>query len=649
MKHTYFVLLAMVSLMALVSCTQAEISVIPQPVSVVEQSGTFELTPKTTIVVDKKTEELGYQLMNMLAPATGYLPTVQQKKAKSNCIVLSLNSKLKDLGTEGYKLTVTSKKVLIEAPEKAGVFYGMQTLRQLLPVEIYRQATVKGVEWKIPCVTIEDTPRFQWRGMHLDVARHYMPKEFVKKFIDLLAMHKMNSFHWHLTEDQGWRIEIKKYPKLTEVGAWRKETVIGKNTGKYDGKPHGGFYTQDDVREIVEYARQRYINVVPEIEMPGHSQAAIAAYPELGNTDKKLEVFTKWGVNPNVYNVDDSTIAFLQDVLTEVLELFPSEFIHIGGDECPKTQWKNSPKAQAKIKALGIKDEHELQSWFIKQMDTFLDKRGRRLIGWDEILEGGLAPGATVMSWRGEKGGITAAKAGHDVVMAPNSHTYFDHYQANPKNEPFAIGGFLPLQKVYSYNPIPKALNAEEAKRVLGAQAQLWSEYIPNAKHCEYMAYPRTCALAETVWTPLEKKDYDLFRERLETHLQRLEILDVNFRKLDKAQPVIGRWKSGQTDESFKPLQWDITKAVKEAGTYQVMFQYTGGEHRLDIKSVELLANDKVIAEDAHPGVTGGSTKDNVYTVSVDKLDKNARYTIRAVVRSDGGADSNGDVFLAKQ
>jgi hexosaminidase len=348
----------------------------------------------------------------------------------------------------------------------------------------------------------------------------------------------MNSFHWHLTEDQGWRIEIRKYPRLTEVGAWRKETVVGrpnrdttKNT--YDGKRHGGFYTQDDVREVVAYAAERFVNVVPEIEMPGHAQAAIAAYPWLGNyPNRQLEVWTRWGVNENILNAEPRTIAFMQDVLAEVLGLFPSRFIHVGGDEAVKTQWRSSPRARARIRELGLKNEEELQSWFIRQMDAFLAARGRRLVGWDEILEGGLAPGATVMSWRGVRGGIAAARAGHDVVMAPTTYTYFDYYQSPDRDqEPLAIGGLLPLDSVYGFEPIPAELEPQYAKHVLGAQGQLWTEYMPTPRQVEYMAFPRLTALAEVVWTPRERKDWADFRRRLDVHLRRLDALQVNYRR----------------------------------------------------------------------------------------------------------------------
>jgi hexosaminidase len=429
--------------------------------------------------------------------------------------------------------------VAIRAARPAGAFYALQTLRQLLPAAIFRQAKVAAAAWTIPAVSIEDYPRFGWRGMHLDVGRHFMPKEFVKKFIDLLAFHKFNRFQWHLTEDQGWRIEIRQFPRLTLVGASRRQTLVGRpdrdsTKWRFDGQPHGGFYTQEDVAELVAYAQARFVTIVPEIEMPGHSQAAIAAYPELGNRRDSLPVWTAWGVDENIVNPSDETIRFEQRVLTEVLALFPGRWIHIGGDEAPKAQWKASSLAQARIKELGLKDEDELQSYFTRQMDQFLTARGRTLIGWDEILEGGLSPNAVVMSWRGIDGGIAAARAGHDVVMAPGSHTYFDHYQsADTAAEPLAIGGFLPLDTVYAYEPVPAALTPEEARHVLGAQGQLWTEYIPDAKRVEYMAFPRACALAEVLWTPREGKDYADFLRRLAPHLERLAVLDVNYHRLN--------------------------------------------------------------------------------------------------------------------
>jgi hexosaminidase len=514
------------------------ISLVPQPYRLVRHSGTFSLTADTIILAPGDARRTGLQLASALAPATGlWLEVRSSSRRGSGCIELRLDGRLKKLGREGYTLSVSPDRIRIRAFQEPGLFYAIQTLRQLLPAGIYRSAPIGAIEWTIPGVEIQDMPRFGWRGAHLDTARHFMPKSFVKKFIDLLALHKMNVFHWHLTDDQGWRIEIKRYPRLTQLGAWRKETVVGRYRGhiddlEFDGKPHGGYYTQDDIREIVAYAQERHVNILPEIEMPGHAQAAVTAYPELGNVEEPLQVSTYWGIRENVFNVDESTIKFLQNVLEEVLDLFPSEFIHVGGDECPKKQWRESPAAQKRMRELDLADEEALQSYFIRRMDSFLTERGRRLVGWDEILEGGLAANATVMSWRGEEGGIAAAKAGHDVVMAPNTYTYLDYYQSEDRDsEPLAIGGYVSLEKVYGYEPIPASLSAVEGRHVLGAQGQLWTEYMPDYRQVEYMAFPRLSALAEVVWTPPQNKDYDEFLARLETHLARLSNLDVNCRQ----------------------------------------------------------------------------------------------------------------------
>ncbi len=518
----------------------AAVSIVPRPAKLTTQTGRFTLTPRTTIWATGAAAPLGRQLAGYLEPATGFDLAIRTVGTPAgNRIVLRIDPTLSRLGDEGYTLDVAPGLVSIRAPKSAGVFYGVQSLRQILPVEIFREAPVTGVTWSAPALRIEDSPRFQWRGMHLDVGRHFMPKEFVKKFIDLLALHKMNTFHWHLTEDQGWRIEIKKYPRLTEVGAWRKQTLIGPHQRDslkrvFDGKRHGGFYTQDDVREIVAYATARFIKVVPEIEMPGHVQAAISAYPELGNNPgKQINVREYWSISEHILNPEDKTVTFMQDVLGEVLTLFPGKFIHIGGDEALKNEWNASPRAQERIRELGLKDEHELQSWFIRKMDAYLTQRGRRLIGWDEILEGGLAPNATVMSWRGIDGGLAAAREGHDVVMAPNKNVYFDMYQSQDRSaEPLAIGGFTPLDSVYAYEPVPAQLEPQFVKHVLGAQGQLWTEYMKDAKHVEYMAFPRLSALAEVVWTPKTVRDFGDFSSRLKTHLRRLDVLDVNYRAL---------------------------------------------------------------------------------------------------------------------
>ena len=515
------------------------IAIVPRPQSVVATAGSFVLTPRTTIWSNSSDSAVAKRFARSLAPAIGLDLVVRVGSAASGDRIVFRRASARDtsLGKEGYRLEVRPGVVTITASAPAGAFYATQTLLQLLPADVFRDAPVAKRPWSIPAVTITDRPRFPWRGMHLDVSRHFMPKEFVKKYIDLLALHKMNTFHWHLTDDQGWRIEIKKYPRLTEVGAWRSQTLVGRpqrdtTLNVYDKKPHGGFYTQDDVREVVAYARDRFVRVVPEIEMPGHAQAAIAAYPSLGNFGETLPVWTSWGVTPHILNPSDTTIAFVQDVLTEVMALFPSEFIHTGGDEAPKTQWKASPRAQARMRELGIATENELQSWFTKKLDAFLTSRGRRLIGWDEILEGGLAPNAVVMSWRGTAGGLAAARAGHDVVMAPTSHTYFDYYQSqNQAAEPLAIGGFVPIDSVYAYEPVPAELEPRFASHILGAQGQVWTEYIEGPKHVEYMAFPRASALAEVLWTPRARRDFADFSARLPMHLARLRALDVNYRR----------------------------------------------------------------------------------------------------------------------
>ncbi|MFZ2898283.1 MAG: family 20 glycosylhydrolase [Saprospiraceae bacterium] len=415
---------------------------------------------------------------------------------------------------EGYKLSIRPEGIKIRFREPAGAFYAVQTLNQL--------ATPNGV---MPCLDIEDAPRYAYRGMHLDVGRHFFPVEFIKKYIDLLARYKMNRFHWHLTEDQGWRIEIKKYPRLQEVAAWRKETLVGhysQQPHQFDGQRYGGYYTQEEIKDVVAYAKQRHVTIVPEIEMPGHSQAVLAAYPELSCHGQPVEVATKWGVFENVLCPTEETFEFLENVLLEVMDLFPGEYIHIGGDECPKAQWKASAFCQELMKKEGLKDEHELQSYFIRRIDKFLTSHGRKLIGWDEILEGGLSPNATVMSWRGVQGGIDAARAGHDVIMTPTSFCYFDYYQSMRNDEPLAIGGFLPLEKVYIFEPTPSELTAEEAKHILGAQGNVWTEYMPSSEQVEYMAFPRAIALAEVLWTQPENRNYKDFLSRLERELPRL-------------------------------------------------------------------------------------------------------------------------------
>ncbi|MBN2006957.1 MAG: beta-N-acetylhexosaminidase [Anaerolineae bacterium] len=510
---------------------------LPEPVSVEVREGQFVLAPDTVIVAEGAARDVAALCHSWVSPATGLdLPIVPIVPDDTRpALVFQLDAALSGLGAEGYTLAATSRRVWMRAMHPSGLFYALQTLRQLLPPEIFRSELVRGVNWTMPCVEISDSPRFGWRGAMLDSARHFLPKDFVLRFIDLLALHKLNTFHWHLCDDQGWRLEIKAYPRLTEVGAWREETLVGRLRDEramvFDGTPHGGYFTQDDVREIVAYAQSQHVTVVPEIEMPGHAQAAIAAYPELGNTGDPVAVRTYWGISEIVYNVAESTFGFLQTVLDEVLSLFPGSFIHIGGDEVPKAQWQASPAAQARMRELGLRDEDELQSYFIRRMDAFLTSRGRRLIGWDEILEGGLAENAAVMSWRGVAGGVAAATAGHDVVMAPVTHTYLDHYQSEDRDrEPVAIGGYLPLETVYAFDPHCPELSEAAFRHILGAQAQLWTEHIPTPEHAETMLFPRLCAFSEVVWTPPERKDYTQFLARLHQHLRRLDELGVNYR-----------------------------------------------------------------------------------------------------------------------
>jgi hexosaminidase len=510
-------------------------AVIPRPVVLTPKSGQYTITFKTVIQASPAFRRVAHRFARDIANPTGLDLAVMPLSTMPTGIRLR---RVPGMTDEAYQLDVTPQGIEVVASSEAGAFYALETVKQLLPVAIYRDAPTQPVSWTVSGVHIEDAPRFSWRGAHLDASRHFMPKEFVKKYIDLLARHKMNRFHWHLTEDQGWRIEITKYPRLTEVGSCRESTIVGRHVNDpakrvYDGKRHCGFYTQEDVREVVAYAAERMVTVVPEIEMPGHAQAAVAAYPFLSSKpDTNPGVYQAWGVSTFILNPSDSSVAFMQDVLAEVMALFPSPWIHIGGDEAFKDQWKANPTIQARIKALGLKDEHEMQSWFIRQMDTFLTKNGRRLIGWDEILEGGLADSATVMSWRGMAGGIAAARAKHEVVMAPGSHTYFDHYQSQDQSkEPLAIGGFTNVEKVYSFEPVPQELTTEEAKYVLGAQGQLWTEYIPNPKHLEYMAYPRLVALSEVVWSSKARRDYADFATRLPVHLTRLDAMDVNYRR----------------------------------------------------------------------------------------------------------------------
>lgn len=523
-----------------------EALIVPKPISIDFKTGNFTFSDDLKITLfDSKEQDLSgvAEYLNSILFVTnwkGYPIETFRELIPPKSINLIIDPIWNYENDEAYELIVGENQISIKAQTSAGVFYGVQTLRQLLPPEIeYNDPSLvpNVLEWKIPQVQIKDFPRFGYRGMHLDVARHFFPVEFVKKYIDLLAMYKFNRFHWHLTEDQGWRIEIKKYPKLTEIGAWRDSTLIGNyGSGKYDGIRYGGYYTQEEVKEIVAYASERFITVIPEIELPGHSSAALAAYPEFGCFEKEVQVATTWGVFEDIYCPKEETFDFLEDVLDEVIELFPSTYIHIGGDEAPKKQWEESEVAQEVIRREGLKDEHELQSYFVGRIEKYLNSKGRQIIGWDEIMEGGLAPQATVMSWRGESGGIEAAKMQHNVIMSPNASNYFDHFQSEPtENEPIAIGGLTTLQDVYGYEPVPSELNEEEAKYILGAQGNVWTEYMHSGEKVEYMAFPRAIALSEVLWDQPDERDWDNFLKRLQGQFKRLDILDVNYAKHHKA------------------------------------------------------------------------------------------------------------------
>lgn len=434
-------------------------------------------------------------------------------------------------GKEGYHLKVTPNGIIVEASAPNGLFYGIQTIIQLMP-----STRQKAEEVVLPSVEIKDAPRFAWRGLHLDVCRHFMPKEFIMKYIDYMAMHKLNTFHWHLTDDQGWRIEIKKYSRLTDVGSTRRETLTGhsSNSQNYDGTPEGGYYTQEDIKEVVAYAAKRYVTVVPEIEMPGHALAALASYPEYGCTGGPYEVATRWGVFDDAFCAGkDTTFTFLQDIIDEVVPLFPSEYFHIGGDECPKGAWKKCPLCQQRKREEGLRSEQELQSYFVQRIETYLNEKGKRLIGWDEILDGELAPNAALMSWRGTERGILAARLQHFVVMTPGNYCYFDHYQADPKKEPLASGGYTPLEKVYNYEPVPEELTKSESRFILGAQGNVWTEYMKTPEQVEYMVYPRAAALAEVVWSPKESKDYASFKDRMQSQKNRYDAYEINYFKAE--------------------------------------------------------------------------------------------------------------------
>ena len=527
----YFYLFVIVLFFNIFGTFAQTLSLIPLPSDIKQGTGFYTLTSATKIVLKTDSSEVKKScdsFINLINTSTGM--NIGYASTSANPIIVGLDSLIKH--PEGYRLKVTPKDITIQAKTPAGIFYAFQTLRQLLP-PVIESRTMVVRRWIVPAIEINDAPRFTYRGLMLDVVRHFFPVNDIKRFIDLMAMHKYNYLHLHLTDDQGWRIEIPAYPKLQTVSAWRKETIVGHlndEPRRYDGIPHGGFYKQAELKELVQYAADRFITIVPEIEMPGHVTALLAAHPELGCTGNLIEVARDWGIFSNLLCPREDTFLFLERVLTDVMKIFPGKYIHIGGDECPKEQWqKNEFCRNTKIQN-NLRNDEQLQTWFMRRVANFIQSNGRQVIGWDEMIEGGEISGATIMSWRGEQGGIDAARKGNNVIMTPHSTCYFDYYQWNIRtNEPLAQGGHLPLSKVYMYEPIPKELTDDQKQNIIGTQGNLWTEYIPNMRQAEYMLYPRACALAETAWTPANQKSYPQFLNRLREHSKRLETLNVNY------------------------------------------------------------------------------------------------------------------------
>ena len=538
MKHLFAVLLLALAAIASQAANSNALNIIPAALSIEMRSGAFRLTAKTVICTEPAGQETGKYLAARLRKSTGYPLFLASKLSAGasprHAITLTTNGANADLGAEGYELEVAGNSVVIRAPTEAGLFYGAQSLLQMLPPEIFSDRRASGISWEIPCAKIVDRPRFQWRGVMLDVSRHFFTKSEVERLLDEMALHKLNTFHWHLVDDGGWRIEIKKYPKLTEVGAWREGVGFGLKADAstaygIDGR-YGGFYTQDDIREVVAYAAARHITVVPEIELPGHSVAALSAHPEFSCNGGPYTPQMQGGVLRGIYCAGkEETFAYLEDVISEVCALFPGKDFHIGGDEVRMENWQKCPRCQARMQAEGLKSEHELQSWFIRRVERMLNARGKNLVGWSEIRQGGLASNAIVMDWIG--GGVEAANEDHDVVMTPKDFCYFDYYQSQDKTaEPRAIGGYLPLEKAYAFEPVPDGLLPGKEKNILGAQGNIWTEYIPNFKQVEYMTFPRLCALAEATWSPKSARNWDGFSHRLQAHAQRLDVMGINYR-----------------------------------------------------------------------------------------------------------------------
>ncbi|MFJ2501950.1 beta-N-acetylhexosaminidase [Streptomyces sp. NPDC087539] len=532
---------------------------LPRPTSVRTDDGVFLLDASTAITAAPELRPTARWLQSVLRPSTGLdLPLLPEAR---HPIDLRTGS---DLGPEAYRLRTTADGVVIEAGGPAGAFYGCQSLLQLLPADVYRRSEVTGVRWAAPAVCVEDAPRFAWRGTMLDVARHFMPKHDVLRFLDLMAMHRLNTLHLHLTDDQGWRVEILRRPRLTEVGAWRRESPLGASPdAPGDGRPHGGFYTQDDIREIVTYAAQRHITVVPEIDVPGHSQAAIAAYPELGVGGGQPEAWTRWGVNSHVLNMEESTVDFYRDVLDEIMDLFPGPFVGVGGDECPTTEWNEDARTQELMRERGLRHENELRSWFVRQLGSHVTSRGRRLLGWDDLLEDEVPEGTVIASWRGMTGAVTAARRGLQVIACPDDQVYLDYRQSDRSDEPIPVSVPITVETAYGFEPVPPGLTDEQRAHVLGGQANIWTEHMDSPRTVDYFAFPRLCAVAESLWTTGERR-YEEFRVRLDHHLARLDAIGVEYRR--EAGPLPWQTRPGIEGRPATPAERESFIEVLVAG-----------------------------------------------------------------------------------
>ncbi len=633
-------------------------AIIPLPQKMELHPGAFKLAADTHLYADSASGKTAQFLAARLREATGYpvnFVSSESNDMRGNILLTTKDAK-SSLGPEGYELMATPESVVIRAPTQAGLFYGVQTLLQLLPPKIFSTNVVTNVDWQMPCVQIEDWPRFKWRGLMLDVSRHFFTVQEVEHLLDAMATLKMNVFHWHLTDDQGWRLEVEKYPKLTKIGAWRAGVGFGldpKSTTAYgqDGR-YGGFYTPADIREVVKYAAVRHITVVPEIEMPGHSMAALAAYPQFSCTGGPYTIPLKGGVFYGIYNpANEETFKFLDDVLTEVFQLFPGKYIHLGGDEVPKETWKDSLACQALMKREGLTNENELQGWFMRHMERFAEAHGRIPIGWSEILQGGLASNTIVMNWIG--GATEAASAGHDVVMAPHRSCYLCYYPSldRPPNLR-TYRPYLPLKQVYAFEPIPATLETQYDSHILGVEACVWTPDIPSMSDVEELTFPRLDALAEVGWSSKSARNFEDFVRRLNVEYQRLAFCGINYWNDNAAQ--IGEWKPAQITEQTNLLEWDATQEITAPGKYRLSLNYTGGKNGLSIERASLLENGRRVAEDSHVGFTGTSSRaekarDWNYFFKLPAFKKDARYAVQVSVAGEGGNDSRGVVFLGTE